>query len=49
MNEQQIKNIAVDILCITTMWGLLNNPYGRDTIKTIIGGGISIYAIMKYL
>ena len=22
-----IKDVAIDIICVTTMWNLLNNPY----------------------
>jgi hypothetical protein len=57
MSEKLIKNIAIDLICITTVWGLLNNPYVAFSNRpcalmpmatTIIGGGISIFAISKY-
>jgi len=58
MSEKLIKNIAVDLLCIATIWGLINNPYVAFSNRpcalmpmatTIIGGGISIFAIRKYI
>jgi hypothetical protein len=58
MSEKLIKNIAIDLICITTVWGLLNNPYVAirnshcpfmPMATTIIGGGISIFAIRKYI
>lgn len=58
MSEKLIKNIAVDLLCIATIWGLINNPYVAfrngncpfmPMATTIIGGGISIFAISKYI
>lgn len=27
MSNELIRNVAIDIITITTMWGLLNNPY----------------------
>ena len=58
MSEKLIKNIAIDIICITTIWGLMNNPYVALSNRpcdfmpmatTIIGGGVSIFVISKYL
>jgi len=58
MSEKLIKNIAIDIICITTIWGLMNNPYVALSDRpcalipmatTIIGGGVSLLAISKYL
>jgi hypothetical protein len=52
-----IKNIATDIICITTIWGLLNNPYMALSNKflnttpiciTTLGIGISLFVIKKY-
>jgi len=60
MSERLIKNIAVDILCLTTLWSLLNNPYTAiryytdkttylPTVLTGIGVGVSMIVINKYL
>ena len=40
-----IKNIVVDIIIITTIWGLLNN----NTHKYFFGLGMSIYILKKYI
>jgi len=53
-----IKDVAVDIMCVTTIWGLVNNPYMALSSKfhnltsnciTIFGVGVSLYVIKKYL
>jgi hypothetical protein len=58
MSEKLIKNIAIDLLCVTTIWGLLNNPYVAFSQRpcafmpmatTILGGGISILVISRYI
>lgn len=58
MSEKFIKNIAIDIICVTTVWGLLNNPYVAirnsnctfmPMATTILGGGISFLVISKYI
>jgi len=57
MSERLIKNIAIDLIGIMTIWGLLNNPYvalnGRPCgfmpmATTIIGGGLSLLVIRRY-
>jgi len=40
-----IKNIVVDIIITTTIWGLLNN----NTNKYFFGLGVSIYLLKKYI
>lgn len=40
-----IKNILVDILITTTIWGVLNN----NTYKYFFGIGVSIYLLKKYI
>ena len=40
-----IKNIAIDIFIITSIWNVLNN----NTHKIIFGTGSLIYAIKKYI
>lgn len=40
-----IKNIAVDIFIITTIWTVLNN----NTYKYFFGIGMSIYILKKYI
>jgi len=40
-----IKNIVVDIIITTTIWGLLNN----NTYKYFFGLGVSIYILQKYI
>ena len=40
-----IKNIIVDIIITTTIWGLLDN----HTNKYFFGLGMSIYLIKKYI
>lgn len=53
MNEKKLTDIAVDILCITTIWGLLNNQSlsrnSYNTLPLIMGVSFSIYTIMKYI
>jgi hypothetical protein len=52
-----IKNVAIDIMCITTMWGLLNNPYVAINNKcntlpiymTPLVSVVSVFVIAKYL
>ena len=53
-----MTNIATDIICITTIWGLLNNPYMAISNKylnispiciTPLGIGLSLFVIKKYL
>jgi hypothetical protein len=39
------KNIIVDIIIITNIWGLLNN----NTYKYFVGLGISVYLVKKYI
>ena len=39
------KNIFVDIIIITNIWGLLNN----NTYKYFVGLGISVYLVKKYI
>ena len=55
--DKLIKNIAIDIMCVTTIWGLLNNPYTALSNKfhtpvpmciTIFGTGISLFVMKKY-
>jgi hypothetical protein len=57
MSDRLIRDIAVDVLCITTIWGLLNNPYvamsdnplnNMPLFTTVFGAGISIFVITKY-
>ena len=40
-----IKNILVDIIIITNLWGLLDNP----EYKPIFGICISTYILIKYI
>jgi hypothetical protein len=40
-----IKNIIVDIIIITNIWGLLNN----NTYKYFFFMGTSIYLLKKYI
>ena len=40
-----IKNIVVDIIIITNIWGLLNN----NTHKYFFGLGMSVYLLKKYI
>lgn len=40
-----IKNIVVDIIIATTIWGLLNDY----THKYFFGLGMSMYVLKKYL
>jgi len=52
-----IKNAAIDIICVTTMWGLLNNPYiavnnkynNAPIYMATLGSVVSIFVIAKYL
>lgn len=55
--DKLIKDIAIDIMCVTTIWGLLNNPYMALSSKffnsvpmciTIFGTGISLFVMKKY-
>jgi len=55
--DQLIKDIAIDIICVTTIWGLLNNPYMALSTNfhnkvpmciTIFGTGISLFVMKKY-
>jgi hypothetical protein len=40
-----MKNIVVDIIIITTIWGSLNN----NTYKYFFGLGITTYLLKKYI
>ena len=56
-----IKNIAFDIISITTVWGLLNNQYATfnvrfnnkvyniSSIMPLIGFSFSTYLLIKYI
>jgi len=53
-----IKNIATDIIGVTAIWGLLNNPYMALSNKfhnttsicmTTLGIGLSLFIIKKYV
>ena len=55
--DKLIKNATIDIIAVTTIWGLLNNPYMALSNKfinqvpmciTIFGTGISLFVIKKY-
>ena len=55
--DRLIKDVAIDIICATTIWGLLNNPYMALSTKyhspapiciTIFGTGISLFLMKKY-
>ena len=55
-----IKDVALDIICITTVWSVLNNPYinfniyfnnkiyNISPITPLMGLSFSIYLIAKY-
>jgi len=58
--DRLIKDAVIDIIAITTIWSIFNNPYigcshfFNNKINTIscqivIGFSISIYAIKKYM
>jgi hypothetical protein len=59
--NQLIKDVAVDIICVTTMWSLLNNPYMAfnyaksdklyitPTYLTIFGCSVTAFILSKYL
>lgn len=55
--DKLIKDVAIDIMCLTTIWGLVNNPYMALSTKyhslvpiciTIFGTGISLFLMKKY-
>lgn len=55
--DKLIKDVAIDMICVTTIWGLLNNPYMPLNYKfhnqlpmyiTIFGTGISLFVMKKY-
>ena len=62
MSERFISNAVIDIVCVTTIWSLLNTNELRfyttynnnrndvsNLCKTIIGTGVSLFVISKYL
>jgi len=59
MTDTLIKNVAIDMIAITSMWALLNNPYMANAYhynvnyspvySTILGIGVSTFVLIKYL
>jgi hypothetical protein len=59
MTDALIKNVAFDIIAITSMWALLYNPYMVNSYhynvnylpvySTMLGIGVSTLVLIKYL
>ena len=60
MPQDIVKSVVIDIIFVTSVWSFVNHPHlqmstniddGRISpiIKMIIGVGLSVYVISKYI